>query len=598
MGLSRFRKRSDITSSDRFIYWLAVPLVLVLLVYIVIPMIATATTSLENGGAAYSGFLSGSSSRALGLSVGISVVSVLTTGIIGTALAVLLTRFDFPGRNALRIFAMLPMALPPLIGAVSFYFLYSESGILPRFLSQYFGMDAASISANGVMGVILVHTMTMYPYFYLAVSSGLAGSDASMEEAALNLGASRFRLWRTVLLPMLTPALVSGALLTFMVSMASFTAPQFYNVQTLTMQIVSSRTSGDYPLAASQSVVLSLVSILFLLGMRWYEGRRLHRGASKGTPQAIRVIHGFLPRLSAGVGSLILVIILMAPAATIALLAFTVDGSWTIQILPPEYTWDNFARIFTDPATLRPILVSTQMAFLAMIGCVLVGVIASWVVTRWKGPGKAVLDVMVMIPWALPGTVIGVNLVTAFASPSPFNLGQVLIGSLWILPVAYFVRFLPLVFRSANAALAQIDPSVEEAARSLGAGPWRALRTVTVPLMYRGILAGALMAFIQGFGEYVASVVVYPARFAPLSVEIYNRIYSNQFGTAAAYGTLQMIAILIVLIVSQRLEKPRGLRRRPRRTTIDGTPAVSAPVVPVSAPLAGAGTAAPANAAQ
>lgn len=580
LAVAKVSKRSGLTSSDRFVYLLAAPLVLILLVYIVVPMLATATTSMQGDGNAYKGFVNGSSATALGLSVGISLASVLTTGVLGTALAVLLSRFDFPGRKVLRLFALLPMALPPLIGAVSFYFLYAESGILPRFLAQYFGADAAAVSANGVWGVLLVHTMTMYPYFYLAVTSALAGSDASMEEAALSLGASRFRMWRTVLLPMLTPALVSGTLLTFMVSMASFTAPQFYNVQTLTMQIVASRTSGAYDVAAAQAVVLSVVSICFLLAMRWYENRRLHRGSSKGTPQSVKVLHGVLPRAAAGVGSLLLVLFLMAPPATIALLSFTVDGSWTTQILPPEYTVANYARIFTDPVSLRPILVSVQMAFVAMIGCVLVGVLAAWVVTRWKGPGKGLLDVMVMLPWALPGTVIGVNIVTAFASPTPFNLGQVLIGSLWILPVAYFVRFLPLVFRSANASLAQIDPSVEEAARSLGAGSWRALRTVTVPLMSRGIMAGALMAFIQGFGEYVASVVVYPPRYAPLSVEIYNRIYSNEFGTAAAYGTLQMVLILLVLAVSQRLETPRWARKS--RAASRGDSAVT--LTPVLAP--------------
>ncbi|WP_051973750.1 iron ABC transporter permease, partial [Cryobacterium sp. MLB-32] len=524
------RRRSGLTSSDRFVYLISIPLILILLVYIVIPMLATAFTSMENGGSAYESFLSGSASKALGLSVGIAFASVISTALIGTGLAVMLTRFEFPGRKVLRIFALLPLALPPLIGAVSFYFLYAESGILPRFLSEYFGADAQAVSANGVWGVILVHSLTMYPYFYLSVASALSGSDASMEEAALNLGANRLTMWRTVILPMLTPALVSGALLTFMVSMASFTAPQFYNVPTLTMQIVASRTSGAYSTAAAQSVVLSVVSILFLLAMRWYQNRRVYRGSSKGTPQAVTVLHGTFAKVSAAIGAFVVIVILMAPAATIVLLAFTVDGTWTTQILPPEYTLQNFVNIFSDPASLRPIMVSTQTAFLGMIGCVIIGVLAAFVVTRWKGPGKGLLDVMVMIPWALPGTVIGVNLVTAFAAPTPFNFGQVLIGSLWILPIAYFVRFLPLVFRSANASLAQIDPSMEEAARNLGAGTWRAIRTITVPLMSRGILAGALMAFIQGFGEYVASVVIYPARYAPVSVEIYNRIYSNEFG--------------------------------------------------------------------
>src|SRR5699024_3892696 len=177
-------------------------------------------------------------------------------------------------------------------------------------------------------------------------------------------------------------------------------------------------------------------------------------------------------------------------------------------------------EIFTNPKSMRPLLVSGQMSALAMALSIVVGVLVAWVVARWKGRGGAVLDIMIMLPWALPGTVVGINIVTAFASPSPFNLGQVFIGSLWILPLAYFIRFVPLIFRNSAASLAQIDPSVEEAAQNLGAGPFRTLRTVTIPLMAKGVVAGALLAFVQGFGEYVASVVIYPARYVPLSVEI------------------------------------------------------------------------------
>ena len=567
--------RRQLTSSDRFIYALAIPLTLVLLIYIVFPLIATVITSLEDGGAVYQDFVSGNSRRALALSVGISLASVLTSGVVGTGLAVLLTRFAFPGRSVLKVFALLPLALPPLIGAMSFYYLYGTSGIIPRLLHEVTGLPASTLSFDGIAGVMLVHTLTMYPYFYLSVSAGLSGSDASLEEASMNLGASRATMWRTVLLPMLTPALVSGALLTFMVSMASFTAPQFYNVNTLTMRIVAARTSGAYDLAAAQSTVLSVVSILFLLLMRWYQNRRLTRSMSKGTPQAVRVVQGILPRLGAAVGSAVIVAILVAPVASILLLAFTVNGTWTTQIIPPEYTLQNFVEIFTHPRSLRPLLVSSQMSAVAMVASIVVGVLTAWVIARWKGKGAGVLDLMIMLPWALPGTVVGVNIVTAFASPTPFNLGQVFIGSLWILPLAYFIRFVPLVFRNAAASLAQIDPSVEEAAQNLGAGPFRTLRTITFPLMAKGVVAGALLAFVQGFGEYVASVVIYPARYVPLSVEIYNRQYSNDLGSAFAYGSLQVLAILIVLIISEILEKPGIFTRRRRRGTGDATAAAT-----------------------
>ena len=560
------RNRLQLTASDRFVYVLAIPLVLILLVYIVFPMIATVFTSAEDGGAAYADFVSGNSRQALVLSVGISLASVLTAGVVGTGLAVLLTRFSFPGRSVLKVFALLPLALPPLIGALSFYYLYGTSGIIPRVLAEVTGVPASSLSFDGIAGVMLVHTLTMYPYFYLSVSAGLSGSDASLEEAAMNLGASRSTMWRTVLLPMLTPALVSGALLTFMVSMASFTAPQFYNVNTLTMRIVAAKTSGAYDLAAAQSTVLSVVSILFLLLMRWYQNRRLTRSMSKGTPQTVKTVQGILPQILAAIGSAVIVLVLAAPVAAIVLLAFTVNGTWTTQIIPPEYTLQNFIDIFTEPRSLRPLLVSSQMSAVAMAASIVVGVLTAWVIARWKGKGAGVLDLMIMLPWALPGTVVGINIVTAFASPTPFNLGQVFIGSLWILPLAYFIRFVPLVFRNAAASLAQIDPSVEEAAQNLGAGPLRTLRTITLPLMARGVIAGALLAFVQGFGEYVASVVIYPARFVPLSVEIYNRQYANDLGTAFAYGSLQVLAILIVLIISEVLEKPGRFTRRRRRT--------------------------------
>lgn len=560
------RRRFESLAGDRFVYVLALPVVLVLLVLVLVPMLQTALTSVDNGAGprSYGTFLDGASAGALTMSVGTSLASVLLCGVVGTLLAVLLTRFDFPGRRLLEVVAVLPMALPPLIGAVSFVLLYSETGIVPRALEAVLGVPAATASVGGVAGVLLVHTFTMYPFFYLSVSAGLAGADPSLESAAANLGANRWRVWRTVILPMLTPALVSGSLLTFMISMASFTAPQLYNVRTLTTEIVSSRTAGDYELAAAQSTVLSVVSILFLVSMRWYQGRRVHRSMSKGV-QADRTPATGAARWAALVGAVALCALLLAPVLVIVLVSLSVDESWTTQVVPTEYTWDNYVQLVTDPASLLPVSVSVQMSLLATAGAVLIGAAAAWIIARWPGRGRTALDIMIMLPWALPGTVVGVNLITAFDEPRPANLGMVLVGTLWILPVAYFVRYVPLVFRSTGAALDQMSPSLEEAARNLGAGPTRVLRTVTLPLVSRGVVAGALLAFVDGVGEYVASVVIYPAGLAPMSVEIYNRMYSSEFGSAAAYGTVQIVLIFFVLVVSNRLQSGRrgGLAATP-----------------------------------
>lgn len=560
--ITRLRTRS---AGRWFPYFFALPLALVLFGYIVQPMLATFVESTESGaGETYGDFFTteGVALSSLVTSLVISVASIFLCGIVGVTMAFLLKRFSFPGRGLIEAVILIPAALPPLIGAISFQLLYSETGILPRGLQQLLGAENPVLAVDGIAGVLVVHTFTMYPFFYLAVSAALAGMDPSVEEAAYNLGASRLRVWRTVLLPMLTPALVSGALLVFMVSMASYTAPLLFGVdQTMTMQIYINRTNGDLPMASTYSSVLAIVSVVFLLGMRWYEGRRSYRSQSKGIASHRREITNPVGRWLALAGSLLATVVLLAPVATIALVSLSRDGTWTVEVLPPEYTMENFRTIFADPAAFEPILNSLKMAGLATIGCIVIGVLTAYAVRRFSFLGRGLLDVAIMLPWALPGTVVAINLISAFSTGTAFSLGQVLIGTFWIMPLAYFVRFLPLVFRSSSAALSQVDPSLEEAARNLGASWWRGFRTVTLRLVMPGVIAGALLAFVHSVGEFVASVLIYTSSTEPISVAINNRMYSFEVGTAAAYGMLQVVLIFAVVVISGRLENGRRATR-------------------------------------
>lgn len=565
------RRLSAGASSRWFPYLLVLPLALVLWGYVVQPMFATFAESVSaNGTENYLQFLSSSgvARQSLLTSLFISAASVLLCGVVGVTMAFLLKRFSFPGRRLIEAFILVPAALPPLIGAVSFQLLYSNVGILPRGLQALFGTERPVLAFDGIAGVLVVHTFTMYPFFYLAASAALAGMDPSVEEAAYNLGAGRLRVWRTVLLPMLTPALVSASLLVFMTSLASYTAPLLFNVsQTMTMQIYINRTNGDLPMASTYASVLGIVSILFLLAMRWYEGRRSYQSQSKGISATRREIRNPVGRWLAPIASVLATIVLLAPVATIALVAFSENRSWTTQVLPPTYTLDNFVTIFSDPKAFRPILNSVRMSLLAVAGCVLIGVLVAYAVRRLRFVGRALLDVAVMIAWALPGTVVAINLISAFSTGNAFSLGQVLVGTFWILPLAYFVRFLPIVFRSSSAALALIDPSLEEAARNLGASWLRAFYTVTVRLMLPGVLAGALLAFVHGVGEFVASVLIYTSSTVPISVAINNRMYSFELGTAAAYGMLQVVLIFVVMWLAGRLESGRAAARRVEQWT-------------------------------
>ncbi len=552
---------SRITQSPYFVYLLISPLFLILFAYVVFPFYSTFLQSFvgENRFANYAKFFSLESPanlEALWNSLYISVFSVICCAVVGVSMAFLLERYEFPGRRLLSVLVLVPMALPPLVGVLSFTFLYGESGIFPRLFQQLFSLDEVPFALKGIWGVVVVHTFTMYTYFYLTASAAIKGLDPSLEEAATSLGASRIYVWRKVILPMLTPSIIASSLLVFMVSMASYTAPLMFGVErTMTMQIYLARTNGNLDMAATQSTILSIVSILFLFIMRWYQNRRNYQNLSKGisvhrsevTSKPLKYISIFLSFL----GTLILIL----PILVLVLISFSKDGAWTVQILPTEYTLEHYKALFTDERTWRPIWNSLQMGAVATIGNILFGVAAAYAMVRLSFKGKALLDVLIMIPWALPGTVVAVNLIAAFSTESVFTFNQVLIGTFWILPLAYFVRHLPLVFRSTSASLMQLDQSIEEAARSLGASWWYTFKKIVLPLILSGIIAGTLLALVQSIGEFVASILLYSTSTIPLSVAIFQKLYAFKFGTACAYGVLQIVLILVVLLISEKLSK-------------------------------------------
>ncbi|MBM7666796.1 iron(III) transport system permease protein [Solibacillus kalamii] len=552
---------SRLTQSRYFVYILISPLFLILFAYVIYPFYSTFIQSFagDNQLANYQKFFSLESTanlEALWNSFYISIISVICCAVVGVMMAFLLERYDFPGRRLLSILVLVPMALPPLVGVLSFTFLYGESGIFPRLFQQMFQLEDVPFALKGIWGVIVVHTFTMYTYFYLTASAAIKGLDPSLEEAATSLGASRIRVWRKIILPMLTPSLIASSLLVFMVSMASYTAPLMFGVErTMTMQIYLSRTNGNLDMAATQSTILSFVSITFLLIMRWYQNRRNYQNLSKGISVHRSEVSSKPLKYLAVALSFIGTLILILPILVLILISFSKDGAWTIQILPTEYTLDHYKALFTDERTWRPIWNSLQMGFIATVGNIIFGVAAAYAMVRLSFKGKTALDILITIPWALPGTVVAVNLIAAFSTESAFTFNQVLIGSFWILPLAYFIRHLPLVFRSTSASLMQLDQSVEEASRSLGASWWYTFRRIVIPLTLSGVLAGTLLAFVQSIGEFVASILIYNTSTIPLSVAIFQKLYAFKFGTACAYGVLQIILILIVLIISERLSK-------------------------------------------
>ncbi|MBO0997944.1 iron ABC transporter permease [Bacillus sp. SD075] len=545
----------------RLTVWLLIPVVLVLVAYVLYPSLSTFMESLQKDGTISSGnyqdfFVQESKTNleALWNSVYISLLSVLVSALIGIPLAFIFNRYDFPGRSFFSSAAILPIVLPSLVGVMAFMFLYGESGLIPNAIKDLFGLDKVPFKIGGVSGILIVHAYTMYVYFYMTVSAAINKIDPSLEEAAYNLGANKFKVFWQVTFPLLTPAIVAASLLVFMISMASFSAPFLLagGYRVLSLQIYFSKINGDMEIAATQSVILSIVSISFLLFMRWYQNRKDYRMASKGIGAHRSEVKNPIMKWVMVIIGIIGVIILLLPHFTILLLSLVPDGTWTFQTYPTVFNVENYRLLFEDPNIFKPLRNSLLMAVIATSANLVFGVLASYVLVKRKFVGKSFVDILVMIPWALPATVIGMNLIFAFNEPSVFSFGQILVGTFWILPLAYFIRHIPLVVRSTNAVLEQLDDSIEEAARNLGAKWFYTFRKVIFPIIMPGVLSGTLLAFIESVGEFPTSVLLYTISNRPISIEIMNQLRMFNMGQAAAYGMIQITLIVIVLFISNK----------------------------------------------
>jgi len=501
-------------------------------------------------------------------SLGLSVGTVLLCSIVGVPLAFLFERFTFPGRRLFAALAALPLVLPPLVGTVAFIFLCGESGILAHGIQNLLGLESPPWRLRGWPALLLFHTYTMYPFFYVLTGAGLRRIDASLAEAARNLGAAKIVVLRRVVLPQLTPSLLAAALLTFMTSMASFSAPLLFggNVRVLTLEIFTARQRGDVVMAVTETVILAVISLGALVVFQRYEGtRKFAAAAMKGAPRKRASIASGKARALATIVAVVFAIVLVLPVATLLLVSFAQEGSWTTQTLPSAYTLSNYQRLLGDPFAAEVFFNSFTMSAIAAVAALLWSFCVVTLLRRrneerkFFGEGwRRLLSLLVLIPWALPGTVVAVSVAEAYGRPGSLLGSFVLVGTFWILPVVYFLRFMPLVVRALQASMEQLDPTLEEAAGSLGARAWQRFMRVTLPLVWPGAVAGTLLAFVIALGEYVASVLVFVPTNRPISIAIASELRDFNLGTAAAYGVVLIAIISISMVVAGRLERLRS----------------------------------------
>jgi len=480
--------------------------------------------------------------RALWSSIWISLASVVLAGCIGIPLGFFFERVDFRGKRILGALIALPVVLPPLVGVLAFLFLFGESGFVARAVQAVLGLSNSPWRLQGAPAILLVHAYSMYVYFYLFTRAGLAKVDASMIEAAQSLGCTGFQVIRRVTLPLLRPQIAAAALLTFMTSLGSFSAPYVFGggFRVMTTQIVTSKLNGDTGAAMAETVALASIAFVGLLLLQRFGGRRSVAAVGKGTTVAAASLRPATSWMIGAIGWLCAVVLLL-PHLTLLLVSLVPFGTWTTQLVPPEYTLGNYAQLVQEPERLRPLANSLLMAGAAALGAVGVALWAGRAIVQRRARLGRAIENLLNVPWAVPGTVLAIALSTAFSANAPHVLRFVLVGTVFLLPLAYLIRNIPITSGPIVAGFRQLDPSLEEAATSLGASRLRVMRRITMPLLRPALLAGGALAYATAVGDFVTSIVLYTFDTRPISIEILSALRDFDVGVAAAYGVILML---------------------------------------------------------
>jgi iron(III) transport system permease protein len=359
-----------------------------------------------------------------------------------------------------------------------------------------------------------------------------------------------------VVLPLLRPAIGNGALLTALSSLASFSAPYVFGggFRVLPTQIVSTRLNGDIPIAMVETLALLLLSLAALLMASRIAGAGT-RGAGKGIAPAPRRTRSRRVRLATGALAWALTAWLLLPHLSLLVVSLVPPGAWNTTALPTAWTVGNYLTLITDPVRWRPFGTSLWMASLAAAVAALLALAVGMAARDARRTLSRWLDAGIALPWAVPGTVYAIALATMFSVVQPAAGRVVLIGTLWLLPLAYLVRSLPVIGRPVIAAIRGLDPALDEAAASLGAGAWRSFVTVTLPLLAPLLAGAAALAFVTGLGDFMTSIILYTYDTRPVSLEILGAIRQGDLGVAAAYGV-----VLAVLSTGAFLLAERGRR--------------------------------------
>jgi len=493
--------------------------------------------------------------RSLVNSLLLGLGTVAATSVLGFAIAFLLVRCDFAGRNLFSYLTLIPIISPPLVGVLGFTFILGRAGTVNVLLDDWFGLTKPVNFVYGLHGVLLVETLHLFPMITLNVVDALAKIDPSLEEAAEGVGARGWRKFRTITLPLTTPGYLAGALLVFIWTFSDFATPLVLGVHDLLasqayLNIVQFVDRRIFRMGIVISALMVVLAVVFLIAARQYVAIKDYSSLSYSRIARVRLS----PVQQAGVIAFLSLVMLLSFIPYLGVALASVGRGWSLTPLPVHYTLQYFERVIVE--TPKYIVNSFLYAGLAVVLCITIGVPIAWILARTRLPGRGTLDGLNTLILAIPGTAIGIAYIRAFHFDLPgFDRG---LTSFWIiLPLVLAIRRLPYTVRGSYASLLLVHRSMEEAAASVGARGLRSFSDVTLPLIWRGVLVGSLFSFMTSLQEASAVLFLSLGGWETITVGIFSFYIAGSANEAAALGVILIVVATVSLVAINRIAGSR-----------------------------------------
>lgn len=568
--MRRFKRNRDLAAMDgrRFSLdgMMTVLSFVLLLIIVVIPIFMIVYNAFFDGGKFSLDLISEQLSKKDNLmsmwnTIKIAVLVTLLGTVMGAFYAWLLGRSDIPCKGLMRALFSIPYMFPPFLGAMAWDLLLNgRSGYLNRWLITAFGLSSAPLNINSIGGIVFVELSYYFPFVFMQVVSALERMDPTLEECARIAGARQGTVIRKITLPLVTPAISAGALLILISSLAHFGVPSILGfsqgIYTLPTKIyaVISRSGGSFEGirqgAALSIMLVAVVSIALILQKKVLSSGSydIIKGKSM-RPTLIKLRGGRIPLFVLAIATLIIIVIV--PLVMIFLVGLV--RAYGLPLIPENFTLANYVKVFSSSGTFSAIKNSLFCSIAAGIVCMFLGTLIAYVVQKIKPRGKGVLEILSVLPYSIPGTVLAIGVILAWSG----KLGLNLYNTIWIILVAYLARYLSFSMKTSSAALLQVHPSLEEAARTCGASHTESLKDVTLPLIRPAMVSGFFLIFLPAMREVTTSVLLYGPYTRTLGVQIYSLRDAGMMPQAAALGSVAIVMIIVCNAIVTAITKDR-----------------------------------------